>query len=234
MTFVNVQVAQNQTMKAYWVPAAVEDPQSAPGIVLVQEIFGINNAMRLKAQEWAQRGFNVLCPDLFWRQEAGLSLEPRIEEEFQKGVSLMGAMVLDETLADLEATRAHLAQQIGHERIAAVGYCMGGRLVVQMAGQAKIRCAVSYYGVSLETVLPELPANAVASLLHIAELDSFVPEDARAVIIKEVEAREGWAYELYEGCDHAFARPSGAHYVEEAAAKAEVLSLDFMHQHLAS
>lgn len=233
MSFVDINVADGQTMKAFWLPAETAEPNKAPGIVLIQEIFGINEAMQAKAKAWSSKGYNVLCPDLFWRQEAGVTLDPRVPEEFQKGVDFMQNMQLEESLADLEASRAKLAELIAHDRIGAIGYCMGGRLVIQMAGEAKIKCAVSYYGVALESVLPELPDSAAVSFLHIAELDSYVPEDLRKVIIKEVEAREGWAYKLYKGCDHAFARPNGEHFVAEAAAEAERLSLDFMQKHLA-
>ena len=233
MSYVDINVADGQTMKAYWVPAKVDNPNQAPGIVLIQEIFGINDAMQDLAQQWSDLGFNVLCPDLFWRQEPGVILEPRVPEEFQKGVEFMQIMQLDESLADLEAPRAKLAELLGHFRIGAMGYCMGGRLVVQMAGEAKIKCAVSYYGVALETVLPDLPANAATSFLHIAELDSYVPEDVRKVIIECVEARDGWGYELYSGCDHAFARPKGEHFVLEASNRAKKISLDFLQKHLA-
>lgn len=234
MSFIDIDVANGQTMQALWVPAESADSNTAPAIVLVQEIFGINDALKAKAKQWSEQGYNVLCPDLFWRFEPGVTLDPTIPEQFEKGVGFMQKMQLDETLADLEATRAKLAELIGHERIAAVGYCLGGRLVVEMAGEAKLKCAVSFYGVSLETVLPALPADAAVSFLHIAELDSYVPEDVRKVIINEVEGRDGWGYELYEGCDHAFARPNGAHFVADAAAKAEQLSLAFMQRHLAS
>lgn len=233
VSYVEIDVADGQTMKAFYLPAETAEPSQAPGIVLVQEIFGINEAMQTKAKDWAKQGYNVLCPDLFWRQEPGVVLDPRIAEQFQKGVDFMQNMQQEETLADLEASRAHLAGLIGHERISAVGYCMGGRLVVQMAGEAKIKCAVSFYGVALESVIPELPANASPSFLHIAELDSYVPADVREVIVKGVEARDGWAHELYENCDHAFARPNGEHFVADAAARAEKLSLAFMKKHLA-
>ncbi|MDO5667872.1 MAG: dienelactone hydrolase family protein [Alcaligenaceae bacterium] len=233
MSFVEIKVADGQSMQAFYLPADTAEPNKAPGIVLIQEIFGINEAMQAKAKAWSSQGFNVLCPDLFWRQEPGVVLDPRVPEEFQKGVDFMQNMQLEDSLADLEATRVKLAELIGHERIGAVGYCMGGRLVIQMAGEARIKCAVSYYGVALETVLPELPSDAAVSFLHIAELDSYVPEDVRQLIISEVEAREAWDYHLYEGCDHAFARPNGAHFVAEAAAKAEQLSLEFMQKHVA-
>lgn len=234
MSFITIDVTDGQSMQAFYLPAATAEADKAPGIVLIQEIFGINLAMQAKARAWSDQGYNVLCPDLFWRQQPGLSLDPRIPEEFQKGVDCMQNMRLEDSLADLEATRAKLAELIGHDRIAAIGYCMGGRLVIQMAGEAKIKCGVSYYGVALESVLPELPVDAAPSFLHIAELDSYVPENLRQVIIQAVEAREAWDYQIYEGCDHAFARPGGEHFVAEAAAEAEKLSLAFMQQHLSS
>ena len=82
----------------------------------------------------------------------------------------------------------------------------------------------------------EIPANACDAHHHIYDPVRFayVPEDVRQIIIKEVERRDGWGYELYENCDHAFARPNGAHFVADAAAKAEQLSIAFMQKHLAS
>lgn len=232
MSFIQINVAGGQTMQAFWLPAETEEPNAAPGIVLIQEIFGINDAMRAKALQWSRQGYNVLCPDLFWRFQPGVTLDPRVPEQFEKGVDYMQKMQPEESLADLEATRAKLAELIGHDHIAAIGYCMGGRLVIQMAGEAKIKCAVSYYGVALESVIPDLPMTAAPSFLHIAELDSYVPENVRQVIIDEVEAREGWDFEIYENCDHAFARPNGEHYDIAAAARAEQLSLEFMQKHL--
>lgn len=228
MQYTNVETFDGKNMKALYAPAQVQEPKQAPGIVLIQEIFGINEAMQKLAAIWSELGFNVLCPDLFFRQEPGVILDPRQPKQFEKGVQLMQGMDLDETLNDLESTRAHLTALQGHDTIGAIGYCLGGRLVIQMAGQSKIKAAVSYYGVGLEDILPQLPTTAAPSLLHLAELDNYTPAPVIQAIVNNVAQRPGWAYHLYSDCDHAFARPEGAQYNAEAAATAQARSQQFL------
>lgn len=225
MNYVQIPTGQGQSMKALFVAAA---DKNAPGLVLIQEIFGINQSMQQLAQYWAKQGFNVICPDLFWRQEPNLELNPTNQTQFALGVELMQNMQDNETLADLEATRSFLAKQLGHQNIAAQGYCMGGRLVVLMAAHSPLRCAVSYYGVGLQDLLPTLDAKAAPALLHIAELDNYVPSDAREAVEANVAKRAEWKVVLHEGCDHAFARPGGVHFVESAAQAANAQSLAFL------
>lgn len=214
---------------AYFSKASSHD---APGLVLIQEIFGINQSMRTAANQWSALGFNVLVPDLFWRQEPGVVLEPRIEAEFARGVELMQGMDQDVAVQDLDLARDWLSKNSGHDRVAALGYCLGGRLVVKMAEASPLKCAVSYYGVGLEGVLPSISDQAAPTLLHIAELDSYVPADKRKLILDDVAVREGWEAYVYPACDHAFARPGGAHWVEDAAKLAEGRSLAFMKRFL--
>lgn len=225
MTMIQLQTDDGQEFDAYFAKAVADD---APGLVLIQEIFGVNQAMRTAANQWAAQGFNVLVPDLFWRQQPGVVLEPRVEAEFAQGVRFMENMDYDLALQDLELARAWLAGRIAHDGVAALGYCMGGRLVVEMAARSPVRCAVSYYGVALQDVLPSMPAGSPPVLLHIAELDSYVPADVRKLILDEAAAREDWQAYVYPGCDHAFARPGGANWVEDAARLAQGRSLAFM------
>lgn len=230
MKYVQVPTSDGRSMKALSVAATVPN---APGIVLIQEIFGINSAMQSLAKQWAEMGFNVLCPDLFWRQEPNMQLDPTNQSQFSLGVELMMGMDDAETAADLESTRAFLAQQLGHDKIAAVGYCMGGRLVALMAEASPIKCAVSFYGVGLQDLLPTLSADAAPTLLHIAELDSYVPAEVRKVITDNADSRAEWEHYLYEGCDHAFARPKGVHFDEAATREANKRSVGFLNRFLA-
>lgn len=232
MQYVTINTFDGKGMSALYTPAATGNPKQAPGIVLIQEIFGINEAMQKLSEIWAQEGYNVLCPDLFFRQEPGLTLDPRKPEEFEKGVQLMQGMELDHTLSDLESTRAHLASELGHENIGAMGYCLGGRLVIQMAAQNKIKAAVSYYGVGLENILPQVPTMAPPALLHLAELDNYTPPTVIQAIAENVDTRPDWAYYLYPDCDHAFARPDGAQYNAQAATLAQQRSHDFLRKQL--
>src|SRR5690625_7735162 len=105
---------------------------------------------------------------------------------------------LEHTLNDLESTLAHLATVIGHKNIGAIGYCLGGRLVIQMGAQGLIKAAVSYYGVNLEKVLPQVPNTAAPAFLHIAALDKYVAEPKCTQIVDNVSKRTVWVYAIYE------------------------------------
>lgn len=229
MSYVTITTSDGQKMKAF---EALAQDKNAPGLILIQEIFGVNSSMRQLAKNWADLGFNVWCPDLFFRSEPGLELDPTNQSQFQLGVELMQEIDETKTLADLESARAQLAQKLGHEQIVSVGYCMGGRLVVLFADRSPIKAAVSYYGVSLENTLPTIGVQAAPTLLHIAELDSYVPAETRAVIEADVAQRSGWESYVYADSDHAFARPNGVHYKAETDQLASERSLAFIKKHV--
>jgi carboxymethylenebutenolidase len=213
------------TLPALHVPSAL--PQSRP-LVLIQEIFGINAAMREAAQHWAALGFEVLCPDLFARQQAAVDLDPSVPEQFKAGIDLMMAMDQDLAVKDLDAARQWFASRAPGTPVAALGYCLGGRLAVRMALETPVSAAVSYYGVGLEQLLPAAAAASAPCLLHIAGQDGFVPPPAREIILEEVAKRPQFAAHVYAGCDHAFARPQGEHYDSAAAELAQARTLAFL------
>lgn len=224
MSVVKISTTDGKQMPVYEVRSS--DPQ-APALILIQEIFGVNSSMRQLAHNWAKRGFNVWCPDLFFRAEPGLELNPANEAQFQLGIELMQDLDIEQSLKDLESAREQLTKKLGHSTSVAVGYCMGGRLVVQMAAQSPIKAAISYYGVNLETIIPPLEHTAPV-LLHIADQDKWVQGEARETILAEAKQRNGWESYIYENCDHAFARPSGQHYVSEADQLAVERSMAFL------
>lgn len=230
MTYVTLKSKEGKEFKAYY---AKGPSASARGIVLIQEIFGINAAMRALADQWAGKGYNVVCPDLFWRAEPGLELDPTDEKQFARGYEIMQGMKPDETIADLEAARAWLAQECCHDKVAVVGYCMGGMLAVKAACEIPVKCAVSYYGVNLDKLLEDAPANCAPMLLHVAGKDRFVPAEARDRIVELGTAHKQVTVHVYENCDHAFSRPNGEHFDAEAAALAEQRSHTFLAEHLA-
>ncbi|HNZ90449.1 MAG TPA: dienelactone hydrolase family protein [Acidovorax sp.] len=213
------------SLPALHVPSATGTGQP---LVLIQEIFGINAAMREAAQHWAALGFEVLCPDLFARQRPGVDLDPTQPEQFQAGIQLMMGMDQDLAIRDLEAARQWFADREAGARVIALGYCLGGRLAVRMALETPVAATVSYYGVGLEQLLPASPAASAPCLLHIAGNDGFVPPPAREIILAEVAKRPALQAHVYEGCDHAFARPHGEHYNAAAAELAQTRTLAFL------
>lgn len=198
-----------------------------PGVVLCQEIFGVNAAMREVADHLAQEGYTVLVPDLYWRQEPGVDLG-YTEADFQRAFALYQAF--DEALGvrDIAASLRHLRsmEACSADGLGVVGYCLGGKLAYLAACRLpEVACAVGYYGVGIENALHELEGLTGRLVLHFAEQDQFCQADARETIIRALHQKPGTEAYVYPGVDHAFARPASDHYHKPSALLAHERSI---------
>lgn len=205
----------------------------APGVVVIQEIFGVNGAMRAVCDDLAMKGFLAVCPDLFWRQKPGIQLTDRTKEEWDQAFALMQGLDIDKAVDDLRATLDWTRQQTEcTAKVGSVGYCLGGKLAFLMAARTDSDANVSYYGVGLADLLGEVPNITKPLLLHMAEKDRFVPADAREAVVAGVASNANITAHVYEGVDHAFARPGGEHFDKNAADLANSRSTDFLKSNL--
>jgi carboxymethylenebutenolidase len=216
--------------------AYVAEPEGAPraAIVVVQEIFGVNEGIRRKCDRWAALGYLAIAPDLFWRLEPGIELNPDVEEEFKQALGLMGRFDQDQGIKDLEATiRAARARLPEGGKVGAVGYCLGGRLAFMIAARTDIDACVGYYAVGVEGLLGEKNAIAKPLMLHIAGADHFVTPDKQAKMHKGLDDQPRITLHDYPGEDHGFAAEMGKRRSEEAAQLADGRTEEFFAQHLA-
>lgn len=192
---------------------------SGPGILVIQEIFGVNRDMREHCDALAGRGYVALCPDIFWRQEPGVQITDQSEEEWQKAFELLQGFDVEKGVEDLKDALEQLRTlDACTGRVGTVGYCLGGKLVYLMAARTDADCNVSYYGVGLDELLEEAPGITTPTLLHIAEEDEFVSKDAQAKIKAGLHHHPCVTIHSYPDVNHAFARHNGVHY-DAAAAK---------------
>lgn len=214
---------------------AIPPSGSGPGIILLQEIFGINQVMRDVADFLAGKGFVVACPDLFWRQEPGIELSDQSKEDWNRAFKLYEG--LDEAKA-VEDGAATLSFMRTHEsctgKVGCVGYCLGGKLAYLMAARHDPDCSVGYYGVGIDGALDEAKGITTPLMLHIAEKDQFCSADAQAQIHKSLDQNEQILLHTYPEQDHAFARIGGEHYNPLYAELANLRTLDFFREHLRS
>ena len=195
--------------------ALVAEPKSKPvgAVVLIQEIFGVNDAMRAIAADVAGLGFIGVVPDLFWRIQPGIDITDKTEAEWAEAMSLFRQFDQDKGVEDLVATLAAARTLPGcNGRAGTMGYCLGGRLAMMMATRSDADVNVSYYGVSLDDLLPELPQVQAPLVLHIAGADAFFPAEGRAAVLAAVQGHPEIRAYNYQGADHAFARVGGTHY----------------------
>ncbi|EKS73211.1 MULTISPECIES: dienelactone hydrolase family protein [Caballeronia] len=206
---------------------------TAPAVIVIQEIFGINADMRETCDEYARQGYVALCPDLFWRLEPNVELTDRTEAEWQQALKYYNAFDVNTGVEDIAATIGFargLSQVQG--KIGSVGFCLGGLLSFLTAARTDVDASVSYYGGGTDQYLAELPKIKVPLMLHLAEEDEFIPADARNRVLAAVKGQPNVEVYTYPGCHHAFARNQGAHYDAAAAQLANGRTADFFAKHL--
>lgn len=214
MTSVTINAEDGGTFSAY---LAHPEQETGPGILVIQEIFGVNKVMRDLCDGFAAQGYVAICPDLFWRQEPGIDITDQSEAEWNQAFSLFQGFDEAAGVKDLIATLAFLREYPRCTgKVGTVGFCLGGKLAYLMATRSDADCSVGYYGVGIENALDEIGNADKPLMLHIAEKDQFCPPEAQSKIIGAANGPNVTA-NSYAGVDHAFARPGGAHYDQAAA-----------------
>lgn len=204
-----------------------------PAIVAIQEIFGVNAGMRQICDDLADKGYIAICPDLFWRQEPGVDITDKSQEEWDKAFELYQGFDVDKGIEDIAATIAVIREHEGCSgKVGSVGYCLGGLLAYLTASRTDADACVSYYGVGIDGKLDEAASIKKPLLLHIAEEDGFVDKDAQARIHSALEPHEKVSLFDYAGVDHAFARPDGVNWDTGAANLANARTATFFDENL--
>jgi carboxymethylenebutenolidase len=212
---------------------AVPAAKAGPGILAIQEIFGVNQDMRDHCDAWAARGYFALCPDLYWRQEPGVQLTDQTDAEWQRAAALYYAVDVDKAVEDLQTSLAYIRDiERCTGKVGTMGFCLGGLLTYLMATRSTSDCNVGYYGVGIEEKLDEATAITKPTILHIAEEDRFVNKDAQKLINDGLSAHPHVTIHSYAGQEHAFARHGGTHYDADAAALANGRTVEMFERHL--
>ena len=202
-------------------------------IVVIQEIFGVNAGIRRKCDTLAEAGYLAIAPDLFWRLERGIELDPDIKPEFDRALDLMGQFDQDKGVADIEATiRAARAELGDSGKVGVVGYCLGGRLAFMTAARTDVDASVGYYGVGIDGLLGEKHAIAHPVLLHVPEEDHFVDKDAQAAMHAGLDDHPKVTIYDYAGEDHGFATEFGERRSDAAAKLADERTAKFFAENL--
>jgi len=226
MTMVTIKAADGGSFQAY-----LARPKAAKGgaVLVIQEIFGINAAMRAISDAIADMGFFAICPDLFWRIEPGVNITDKTDAEWAKAFDLFKKFDQDKGIEDLKATAAHARALPGcNGKVGSMGYCLGGRLAYLMAARSDTDCNVSFYGVGIDGLLGESGAIKRPLLMHIAALDKYVPPEAQEKIRVGLLGNPLVRVHTYPGVDHAFARVNGIHWDGRVAAIANGRTAEFL------
>ncbi len=200
-----------------------------PGILVIQEIFGVNDVMKSTCEWLADQGYLAICPDLFWRIEPGISLTDQSEAEMKRAFDLFGQFDIDLGVKDIQSALAALRMREDcNTKAGAVGYCLGGLLAYLTAARTDVDAAVGYYGVRIQDFLSESANIKRPLLLHIAGQDEFVPTDAQSAMADGLAGHAMVTIKNYPERDHAFARQGGAHFHAADAETANAATLTLL------
>ncbi len=221
--------------KAYFTSRPyMSDLPRPPGLVIIQEIFGISPFLKEMANRYAAHGFAVLVPDLFWRQADPLTeLPDQSEAATQKAFDLYKTFDTEKALDDIAASLRWLREnEHTSGKTGVVGYCLGGLLAFMSGCQLDIDAAIGYYGVGIEKNLQNANMIRKPIMLHFAEKDGFVPTKT----IKELEEKFSnnnlVSIHNYAGCDHGFARTGGVNYDRGASEISDTRTLALLKKSL--
>jgi carboxymethylenebutenolidase len=227
--WIDIKAHDGGSFKGYLsLPHHTDKGAKGPGIVLIQEIFGVNSHIRGVADQYASDGYTVLAPDLFWR------MQPMVDvgysaEDFQIARAYMQKMDFAAGVKDLAATVAALRtlpECTG--KVASIGYCMGGMLSYLCAANAGVDAAVCYYGGGIHTKLEEAGKITCPLLFHFAGDDAHIPAQAVEAVKKTFTGRDGVRIDVYPGANHGFNCWDRDAYNQQSSALAHGRSLAFL------
>lgn len=209
--------------------------KTAPAIVVLQEISGINADLKATCDWLAGQGFIAVCPDLFWRMEPGVSMSKLDEAEWQKGFQFYQRFDRERGVDDIGATLEAARQLPGCSGKAAVmGFCLGGLMTFLAAARLSPDAAAEYYGGETDRYVNESSKIRCPTVIHLAQADEYMPAEAQRKIIEAVKSNSRIVVHTYAGCRHAFARHNGAHYDAAAAESAHARTLELFRKSLSS
>ena len=204
-----------------------------PGVVVIQEIFGVNAVVRAAADALAARGFFALAPDLFWR------LEPRYqakhdEEGLNRSLEMVSRFDFPQGVTDAAAALRHLAALPEVEGgLGVIGFCFGGTIAYYLAAQADMDVMVSFYGSGISDRTDLLDQIDIPVQFVFGGSDSYIPRDQVAKVEAAAAGKPNVEMHVEEDAGHAFHnRKSSMFHMPEPAARAWQRTEEFLRRHL--
>jgi carboxymethylenebutenolidase len=204
-----------------------------PGLVLIHEIFGVNDYVRDAARRFAGLGYVVLAPDLFWRTQPGLELghdEAGLQAGLAASAQLDAELAVADAIAALEALRAR--PEVTGGRAGVAGFCLGGTLAYRVAACADPDVAVVYYGSGIPGALGDAVAITCPTIMHWGGADPYIPRAQVDAVAATAAAHGRIECHVHEGAGHAFDNPAPMFADPAARAAAWELTAAFLAREL--
>lgn len=209
---------------------ALPEAGSGPGIVVLQEIYGVGDYIKESTDRLAGLGYVALAPDLYWRIERGIAIdhdEAGLAKAFETMQKLDHGLAVRDSIDALRAVR-ELPEVTGGEA-GVLGFCLGGTLAFQVAIEADPDVAVCYYGSGIAGALERADRISCPVLLHFGGQDQYIPREQIDGVCEYAASRADMECHIQEDAGHAFDNHEAPMFHQpEPAARAWELTKDFL------
>jgi carboxymethylenebutenolidase len=212
-----------------WLPAA----GSGPGVLLIQEIYGVSDYIRAVAEDLAALGYVVGAPDLFWRIEPGYQAV-HDQEGLTRSLEMGSRFDADQGVSDAAAALDHLSALPEVDGgLGIIGFCLGGTIAYFLAARTDAAAVVSFYGSGVPDSLEALDLITSPLQFHFGGSDPYIPRDQVARVEQASAGRDNVEIHVEEDAGHAFHnRKSAMFHLPEPAARAWQRTEEFLARHL--
>jgi carboxymethylenebutenolidase len=198
----------------------VPDAGSGPGVVVLHEIFGVNDYITSACRRLADLGYVALAPDLFWRIAPGLALA-HDEEGLTRAMENIGRVDAEAAVGDAAAAVDHLRSRPEVTGgVGVLGFCLGGTLAYLVAAAASPDASVSYYGSGVPAALDQADDITCPLLVHFGGDDPYIPREQIEAARQALAPRPNVSFVVHEGAGHAFDNSHAPMFHEPEAATA--------------
>ncbi|MFC0625422.1 dienelactone hydrolase family protein [Kribbella deserti] len=221
--------AESGSMPAHlWLPPG----GTGPGLLLLQEIFGVSPYIRERAADLAALGYVVIAPEIYWRLD-DTELDESAADLVDKAAGILTRLDWDTAVTDAAVAFEHLRGRLEVTGGAGlVGFCFGGGLAFNVAAVTSPDVLVSYYGSALPNLLELAPRVTAVSLHHFGTADTYIDLETVERIRAAVTGNPETEFLLYEGAGHAFDNPLPMFHHPEASRQAWARTTEFLKKHL--
>ena len=199
---------------------ALPESGRGPGLVVVQEIFGLTDYIRGAADRLAGLGYVALAPDLYWRLEPAVDLDERKEGALEKAFGFMQRLDFAKAAEDGAAALQHLRKlpEVVDGRAGILGFCLGGGIAYFVAANSDPDTTVSYYGSAVPDAVGLAPQVTCPILFQFGGADAYIPAEKQQAIRAAFAGHANAEFHVHEGAGHAFDNHNAAMFHHERAA----------------
>ena len=225
--YIELRVEDGTAMRAWF--ASPKDKAPRAGLMVFQEAFGVNSHIRDVTERFARLGYAALAPELYHRVAPGF--EGRYDD-FASVMPIARQTTTPGLQSDIRASYQFLLERCG-DRVAGVGYCMGGRVSFLANTTVPLRAAISYYGAASAEMLAAAGKTSAPMLFYWGGQDKHIGEEQRHQVSEAMHASpQPWIEVIFSDAEHGFFCDQRPSYNRRAAELSWTLSLSFLDQHL--